>query len=428
MSCLCCYKKENYSNQTHIPLKKDDTLQEIFPDSNVEYKNDPNRKKEQQLYIFRESESEPMIFDLKNIFGEEEVSLTKASFGKSHALFLFTGSNKRTYLAGYGSNTHGQLGLPVKNREKFDDDFTSLNVYPEIRLIFPKSENYKFLDIATGDECSYILKEDPRNENKSILTKFELNEEDLYNMGSSNITKSELDPKRIIHVPKEILKTKRIFANKDRVLILNDDSKKIFLKGLSFNLDCFDSFHLLYESNIPIKELQLGEEHILILLENNTLLSCGYNEYGQLGIKSEEDNLNQFHKLKLERNPKIKKISSGLKHNMIFTDEGIFYFGDNSSKQCLGAEEIIREPELFQNSEEKEENVFEDIICGGLFSIGINKKGEAKCWGDCNFLFKSDTLTSLEEYIIQPKTIVDLKFKKIVNIFTGEKDVCFFIE
>ncbi len=71
-----------------------------------------------------------------------------------------------------------------------------------------------------------------------------------------------------------------------------------------------------------------GNQHNIILTENNELYACGYNHYGQLGL-GDNDKRNIY--TKLEHNfGKIKNIHCGDNHNIILNENNELYVcGDN---------------------------------------------------------------------------------------------------
>ena len=62
-------------------------------------------------------------------------------------------------------------------------------------------------------------------------------------------------------------------------------------------------------------------ESFIFLSENGTLVSCGYNSSGQLGL-GHEDNRSKFHKVPFDK--KIIQISTGDYHTLVLT--GLYFW------------------------------------------------------------------------------------------------------
>jgi hypothetical protein len=121
-----------------------------------------------------------------------------------------------------------------------------------------------------------------------------------------------------------------------------------------------------------IKNISCGENHNIILNENNELYVCGDNIYGQLGL-GDRTNRNTYIKIK-HNFGKIKNIYCGGDHNIILNNKNeLFVCGDNYVGQLGLGDNINR------NIYEKLEHNFgqiKNIYCGGFHTIILNTNDE----------------------------------------------------
>ena len=72
-----------------------------------------------------------------------------------------------------------------------------------------------------------------------------------------------------------------------------------------------------------IKEIYCGFYHILMLKNNDTLWSCGWNQYGQLGL-GDTTNRNIFTQITTNAN-NIKQVYCGLNYTLILENDGTLW-------------------------------------------------------------------------------------------------------
>ncbi|AYV81238.1 MAG: chromosome condensation regulator [Harvfovirus sp.] len=135
-------------------------------------------------------------------------------------------------------------------------------------------------------------------------------------------------------------------------------------------------------ADISIKQIACGYVHTLILLTNGTLLTAGMNTNGQLGTETITESTNSFRKLDNVKN--IVQIACGYYHSFIKLKDGtILGCGRNESGQ-LGLGKIKRVTS-FQKIKCVPKNIV-DISCGSgctflliddgtLMSCGFNGSG-----------------------------------------------------
>ena len=185
-----------------------------------------------------------------------------------------------------------------------------------------------------------------------------------------------------------------------------------------------------------------GNEHTLILDENNNVYSFGNNEDGVLGV--ENNNLKSYNFIKVDfgqYNGKIKDIAAGTVHNIALTDDGkIFSWGSAQGGQ-LGLSEKYLSQKNLKNfcistptlvsiySNIGEQTKITKISCGEAHTIVLNSKKEVYSWGFgsngqlglgfCEDSFEIGTGLS-KSRIFTPKKIQTLQNKKISDIQCGK--------
>ena len=353
-----------------------------------------------------------------------ELVITKAVFGLNHILLLLQDAS-RTYLAGFGSNENGQLGLPVysKNRSSIDViNSPSLNCYNTVILIDIFDSADSIVDIAAANNFSLVLVENAVS-HKKTLYRFELSQEELFNI--DNITGTRIHSIKVEPCPEAIVQgISRIYAKNERIILQVDTDNSVYIKGMTFHLDINLKYKLFKSFKNKISNISIGINHCLIHFANNTLISFGHNEYGELGVLC--NNPKEINELTFFKGHIIKKVCSGYRHSLVLCEDGVLYaFGDNNSKQCLGDADYYQEPKVI--------NVLNvvDIECGGKFSLVKNAYGEVHVWGECSFLFKDDVCVSQRGSCGMDggvKLINDIKLKSIAGFFAGNEEVLFFAE
>ena len=144
--------------------------------------------------------------------------------------------------------------------------------------------------------------------------------------------------------------------------------------------------NLNYDKNIL--EIKAGSQHSLLLMDDNTLYSCGFAKYGALGYYLDNDDPSEnniFTKIDFDKNyeidyeiGKISKISAGLSMSGFISDNKfIFLFGSDKN-------DSMKELHKF-NIEDlvKEKNVLiKDFQIGKNFAVILTNNGIVLTAGD----------------------------------------------
>ena len=146
-----------------------------------------------------------------------------------------------------------------------------------------------------------------------------------------------------------------------------------------------------YNNNIKAISASCGNDHTLILKNDNTVFAFGNNEEGELGLK--DKNLETYKLTKINFGSytnKIIQISAGTVHNLALTFDGkIFSWGSSQGGQLgLSEEYLLRLPgfkESYNIYEPIQVPCFNEAIvgisCGEAHSIAVDKNGSVYSWG-----------------------------------------------
>ena len=286
---------------------------------------------------------------------KEVISISCGEFNSS---IIF--KDNKTYL--YGLNTFGQLG-------------NGTNRYKSKKLsVIPLLSQIKFKQISLGG--GHIL---------GIS-----NEGNLFSWGLNLFGQLGLGHNNNISQPTLV----------EKIAILEPSIKQEY-DSSGYNLK---EFNLKYDKNI--KEIKAGPQHSLILMEDNTLYSCGFAKFGALGYYLDIDDPSEnniFTKIDFEKNfelknennykiGKISKISAGLiQSGFISDDKFIFLFGNDKNSN-------IKELHKF-NIEEilKENTLIKDFQIGKHFSVILTNTGLVLTAGDNSLGQLGRTVSKNEE-------------------------------
>ena len=418
---FCCSNTLPASYQVEVK-HTDSDKNLVLPLSRMQSRVKSKIESAKELIYYSDSNNEVYSINLSDIVNISTITIKKVVFGTGHCLILLCQSDNpdKTFLAGFGANSNGQLGLDVFSKNSSDEDLNRKNTYDKVVLVQVFKESQKIIDIAACQNFSLVLVEDISTHQKKLY-RFELSQDELFNLG--NFTVNRTNPVKLEICSDEIIENiSHIYAKNGRILLQDDKESAIYIKGMLFNMDICVKYKLFKKfPSKKISQISLGLNHCIILFTDNSLMSIGHNEYGELGAKC--FNPKQLNPLNFYEGHTIQKISTGLRHNLVLCEDGtLFAFGDNGAKQCLGDYDFYLEPKVMNIKD-----VY-DIECGGKFSIIKNTKGEVYAWGECYFLFKEELFTNYMKTEDNIRIINDIKLKKITGIYAGENAVVFYAE
>jgi alpha-tubulin suppressor-like RCC1 family protein len=211
-----------------------------------------------------------------------------------------------------GNNSYGQLGL---------GDYDNREVHTKLEHNLGKIKN-----IYCGGYHNIIL-----NDNNEV---FVCGGNSVGQLGLGDYNKRNIYTK----LEHNFGKIKNIYCGSHNNIILNENNE-LYVCGYNcygqLGLGDFQDRYIYtkLEHNLgKIKNICCGDFHNIILNENDEVYVCGHNEFGQLGLG---DNYNRNTYTKLEHNiGKIKNIYCGDNHNIILNDNNeIYVCGDNTFGQ-----------------------------------------------------------------------------------------------
>ena len=421
---LCCPQN---SNEDTPEIESINEIKEANTNSNLPYlsmgsNKGKNISHKKQLFLYSHNNDIIKSIFLEDVVNSATINIKKIVFGKTFFLGLLEDNNNKTYLVGYGDNSTGQLGLNV-NTEYYESNENNnpKNYYDYLLLINVFKQEEVILDISTQGNFSYILVKDTKL-NKTYIVKFGLNEEEILKLRTVSV--KEINPIKIEECYDQIINTiTHICAMKYRTILTSSDS--IYIKGSLFNMNYNRTYKLFKKfENKTIEKLLVGIGHLVLELNDGTLYTMGNNEYGELGVITNDKN--NFHKVNFFLDKKIKKISTGFRHTLVLCEDGNLYaFGENSFGQCFG-KDIKCEPNIINvaNNNEKIVNCF----AGADYSLLITESNNIYAWGNCDFIVKDELnqINDVEEK--KMRCISDMELKNVKDIFCGINHILFYTE
>ncbi len=422
---LCCPQNSTgeiseKESITDIKESNSNTISPYLSMGSIKGKNTISHKK--QLFLYSHNSDIVKSIFLEDVVNSATINIKKIVFGKTFFLGLLEDNNNKTYLVGYGDNSTGQLGLNV-NTEYYESNENNnpKNYYDYLLLINVFKQEEVILDISTQGNFSYILVKDTKL-NKTYIVKFGLNEEEILKLRTVSV--KEINPIKIEECYDQIINTiTHICAMKYRTILTSSDS--IYIKGSLFNMNYNRTYKLFKKfENKTIEKLLVGIGHLVLELNDGTLYTMGNNEYGELGVITNDKN--NFHKVNFFLDKKIKKISTGFRHTLVLCEDGNLYaFGENSFGQCFG-KDIKCEPNIINvaNNNEKIVNCF----AGADYSLLITESNNIYAWGNCDFIVKDELnqINDVEEK--KMRCISDMELKNVKDIFCGINHILFYTE
>ena len=252
-----------------------------------------------------------------------------------------------------------------------------------------------------------------------------------FSFGNNKHCETSHDNVSKLTLPRIIFKLKneyidKIYAGWEHNLIINKKGE-IFSFGNNKNFQCGvpnnnglnDKINnptniSVINNNIKAISASCGNEHSLILKNDNSVYAFGNNEEGELGLKDKTIKTYKLNKINFGKySNQIIQISAGTVHNLALTKDGkVFSWGSSQGGQ-LGISEdylmnqpdfkdnfVIYKPtiihinknlmtksknninEIRKNMEiEENDDFIVKIACGEAHSIVVNDKGKVYCWG-----------------------------------------------
>lgn len=171
----------------------------------------------------------------------------------------------------------------------------------------------------------------------------------------------------------KLKKNKEVLDSEKKDLIYKIDFEKSYYPPI------FEK-HLNILNNIKIKKISMGNNHIGIIDDNNQLCLLGYNNFGQLGIDS-DDEINQFYHHNQFSN--CSYIYCGYAFTCVISENKLYTFGAGENGR-LGnnSTDSTYIPQLINF----EEDIIPDKISGGSTFVNLlTKKGQIYTWGDYRY-------------------------------------------
>jgi alpha-tubulin suppressor-like RCC1 family protein len=172
-----------------------------------------------------------------------------------------------------------------------------------------------------------------------------------------------------------------------------------------------NTYEILEHNLGKIQNIYCGGYHSIILNDNDELYSCGLNCFGQLGLGDNNDR-NTY--TKLEHNfGKIKNIYCGSQHNIILNENNELYVCGNNYYGQLG----LGDYNIRYTYTKLEHNFgkIKNIYCGEHHNIILNENNELYVCGHNNF----GQLGLGDNYNRNVYTKLEHNFGKIKNIYCG---------
>ena len=176
-----------------------------------------------------------------------------------------------------------------------------------------------------------------------------------------------------------------------------------------------------------IKSVYCGMHHTIILKNDGTLWGCGWNEYGQLGL-GDTTNRNTFTQITTNTDD-IKLIYCGACHNFILKNDGTLWGCGLNDNSQLGLGDRTNRNTFTKITTNV--NDIKEIYCGGdhtfilendgtLWSCGWNKRGQLGLGDTTNRTTFTQVTTNTDDIKSLPNQYENIPFvTKIYDLNTG---------
>ena len=301
----------------------------------------------------------------------------------------------------------------------------------------------------------------------------------VFSFGNNKHCETSHDNLIKLTLPRIVFKLKneyvdKIFAGWEHNIILNNKGEvfsfghnKDFQCGLPNNIGMIEKINnptniSIINDNMKAISASCGNEHTLILRNDNSVYAFGSNEDGELGLKDKNIKTYKPNKINFGKySNQIIQISAGTVHNLALTKDGrVFSWGSSQGGQLgLPEDYLINHPDFKDNyfiyeptivhinknlKNNKMNNIqniknnleIEDndefiikIACGEAHSVALSNKGKVFSWGFgsngqlglgfCEDTFEPGYGTQLSRKFT-PQYIKDLESDNIKDIHCGK--------
>jgi len=310
----------------------------------------------------------------------------------------------------------------------------------------------------------------------------------VFSFGNNKYHETSHDNLDKLTLPRIIFKLKNEYINKiysgwEYNIILNKQGE-IFSFGHNNNFQCglpkINEREIInnptniskINGNIKALSVACGNEHTLILKDDNSVYGFGSNEEGELGLKDKNIKTYKFSKINFGKyTNEITQISAGTVHNLALTKDGrVLAWGSSQGGQLgLSEEYLLNKPgfketlflyeptivhisknlKIFNIHQKNNENNKVDmnenddefivkVSCGEAHSLALSSKGDVYSWGFgsngqlglgfCEDNFKPGLASQLSrrftpQYIksLEDTCIKDIQSGKTFTMFINER-------
>lgn len=131
----------------------------------------------------------------------------------------------------------------------------------------------------------------------------------------------------------------------------------------------------IYNINNDVKQVACGFYSTFILKNDSSIWSCGLNDYGQLGL-GDTTNRTTFTQVKMHFD--IKQIASGNEYSVVLTNDGDVYSCGRNNYGQLGTDFVTS----FNNVFNKANSDVKQIACGNAYTFILKIDGTVWSCGD----------------------------------------------
>lgn len=290
--------------------------------------------------------------------------------------------------------------LLSKKKFKFDSNEFNLKIgsNPSYQINFYFSAENKF---GAQEEEKILSIFPPQYSNEVFMSG--LGENMLKEFLEVNDEKTQEDDIQLLKIPQKISFKKSVLKEFKPIKIFSNDDSTVCLCNnyqlLTWGTFLDENSNLaLFDKNLPLTEpvsrAALGKNFMVVLTLKGELLTCGINNYSQLG------NGNQLHSPELKKistdGKQMKEIACGLFHTLTLSlDGGVYSWGYkqapsgaaiyNSYNEAINySNEEFDQPRPFRISKSFEDSA--DPVCkisaGNYHSGFLTKKGKCFLFGD----------------------------------------------